>query len=66
MFGYSGVLLVVGSCWSFHLAQDSWVYAKLFIALNLLKIDYSNCNTQVPKVRGNLSRVITSGVELIV
>jgi serine/threonine protein kinase len=61
MLWYSFGLLGVGLLLHFHVAHDTWVYATLFICLNILKIEYSNCNAQAPKVRGNVARVIALG-----
>lgn len=61
MLWYSFGLLGVGLLLHFHVARDTWVYAGLFICLNILKIEYSNCTAQAPKVRGNLARVIALG-----
>jgi hypothetical protein len=61
MLWYSIGLLGVGLLLHFHVAHDTWVYAALFICLNILKVEYSNCTAQAPKVRGNLARVIALG-----
>ncbi len=61
MLWYSFGLLGVGLLLHFHVAHDTWVYATLFICLNILKIEYSNCTAQAPKVRGNVARVIALG-----
>lgn len=61
MFYYSVGLFGVGLLLYFHVAHDTWVYATLFICLNILKIEASNCTAQAPKVRGNVARVIGLG-----
>jgi|GEM_PF-2707181 len=58
IFQYGAVLLVVGILLRLGLAQDLWVYVSLIVAMNVFKLDDSNCIKQAPKVRGYLARVL--------